>query len=114
MTPLDLRTQIPLAAGTLLLALLLGRRRGRAATLALVLVSVAVTGRYLYWRISTTLGADWSIDAVLGGVLLAAEIYSCAMLLLAYYQSAAPLRRRPVPLPPDPSHLLPRLFARFS
>ena len=102
-TPLDLRTQIALAAGTLLLALLLGRRRGRAATLALVLVSVAVTGRYLYWRISTTLAADWSIDAVLGGVLLAAEIYSCAMLLLAYYQSAAPLRRRPVPLPPDPS-----------
>src|SRR5439155_9154509 len=102
-TPLDLRTQIALAAGTLLLALLLGRRRGRAATLALVLVSVAVTGRYLYWRISTTLAADWSIDAVLGGALLAAEIYSCAMLLLAYYQSAAPLRRRPVPLPPDPS-----------
>ena len=33
-TPLDLRTQIALAAGTLLLALLLGRRRGRAATLA--------------------------------------------------------------------------------
>src|SRR5438445_3172156 len=102
-TPLDLRTQIALAAGSLLLALLLARRRGRAATLALVLVSVAVTGRYLYWRISTTLAADWSIDAVLGGVLLAAEIYSCAMLLLAYYQSAAPLRRRPVPLPPDPS-----------
>jgi cellulose synthase (UDP-forming) len=102
-TPLDLRTQFALAAGTLLVALLLGRRRGRAATLALVLVSVAVTGRYLYWRITTTIGGDWSVDAVLGGVLLAAEIYSCAMLLLAYYQSVAPLRRRPIPLPPDPS-----------
>jgi cellulose synthase (UDP-forming) len=102
-TPLDLRTQFALAAGTLLLAVAIGRRRGRAATLALVLVSIAVTGRYLYWRLTTTIGGEWSVDAVLGGILLAAEIYSCTMLLLAYFQSVAPLRRRPVPLPPDPA-----------
>ena len=102
-TPLDLRTQFALAAGTFLLALAIGQRRGRAAVLALVLVSTAVTARYLYWRVTTTIGGEWSVDAVLGGVLLAAEMYSCAMLLLAYYQSFAPLHRRPVPLPADPS-----------
>src|SRR2546421_12950996 len=66
-TPLDLRTQIALAAGTLLLALLLGRRRGRAATLAPGLVSVAVTGRDLYLRISATRGVHLALAALLRG-----------------------------------------------
>ena len=100
-TPLGLRTQFALAAGTVAVALLLGRSQGRLATLALVLVSITATSRYLYWRLSTTIGGEWSLDAVLGGVLLAAELYSCAMLLLAYAQSVAGLRRKPVPLPDE-------------
>ena len=100
-TPLDLRTQFALAAGTVTVALLLGRSKSRLATLALVLVSITATGRYLYWRLSTTIGGEWSADAVLGGVLLAAELYSCAMLVLAYAQSVAGLRRKPVPMPED-------------
>jgi cellulose synthase (UDP-forming) len=102
-TPLDLRTQFALAAGTFLAALALGRLRSRAATLALIVLSVAVTARYLYWRITTTAAAEWSLDTVLASVLLAAELYSCAMLLLAYGQSIARLPRRPVPMPEDVS-----------
>jgi cellulose synthase (UDP-forming) len=102
-TPLDLRTQAAVAAGTFALALLVGRSRGPLAQLALVLVSITATGRYFYWRLTTTAAADWSLDAVLGGVLLAAELYSFAMLLLAYGQSIAQLPRRPVPLPEDVS-----------
>jgi cellulose synthase (UDP-forming) len=100
-TPLDLRTQFALAGGTFLAALALGRLRSRAATLALIVLSVAVTGRYLYWRITTTAAAEWSVDTVLASILLAAELYSCAMLLLAYGQSIASLPRHPVPLPED-------------
>ena len=100
-TPLDLRTQFALAAGTVAVALLLGRSKGRLATLALMLVSLTATARYLYWRLTTTIGGEWSLDAVLGGILLAAELYSCAMLALAYAQSVAGLRRRPVPLPEE-------------
>lgn len=100
-TPLDLRTQFALATAMVVAALLVGRSRGRLALLTLVLLSVAATARYLYWRLSTTLSADWSFDAVLGGILLAAELYACAMLLLAYFQSIAGLRRKPLPLPPD-------------
>ena len=100
-TPLDLRTQVALAAGTVTVALLLGRSKSRLATLSLVVVSITATSRYLYWRLSTTIGGEWSIDAVLGGVLLAAELYSCAMLVLAYAQSVAGLRRKPVPMPED-------------
>ena len=102
-TPLDLRTQAALAVGTFVAALLIGRKRGRTARLALIVTSIAVTGRYLYWRITTTIGGEWSVDAVLGAILLCAELYSCAMLVLAYAQSAAPLRRKPVPLPEDVS-----------
>src|SRR5438477_3708458 len=100
-TPLDLRTQFALALGTFLGALAIGRLRSRAATLALIVLSVAVTGRYLYWRITTTAAAEWSVDTVLAAILLAAELYSCAMLLLAYGQSIARLPRRPAPMPAD-------------
>jgi cellulose synthase (UDP-forming) len=103
MTPLDLQTQFLLAAATLATALLVARNKGRLATLSLVAISIAVTARYYFWRISTTLSADWSVDAVLGGILLGAELYSGAMLLLAYWQSIAPLDRRPVPLPREVS-----------
>ena len=100
-TPLDLRTQFALAFGTVAVSLLLARSRSALATLALVLVSITATGRYFYWRLTTTIGGEWSFDAVLGGVLLAAELYSGAMLILAYGQSVAGLRRKPVPLPED-------------
>ena len=102
-TPLNLRTQVALAGAILMAALAIGRMRGRTVTLLLVLLSTATTGRYLWWRLSTTLSADWSFDAVLSGVLLGAELYACAMLLLAYAQSVAGLRRRPLPMPSDPA-----------
>src|SRR3954469_13884775 len=100
-TPLDLRTQLALASALVVTALIIGRSQGRLATLSLVLLSVATTGRYLWWRLGTTLSSDWSFDAVLSGILLAAELCACASLLLAYGQSIAGLRRRPVPLPAD-------------
>jgi len=102
-TPLDLRTQFALAGALIAAALIVARSQGRLATLVLVLLSVATTSRYLWWRLGTTLASDWSFDAVLSGMLLAAELYACAMLLLAYGQSIAGLRRRPVPLPQDVS-----------
>jgi cellulose synthase (UDP-forming) len=100
-TPLDLRTQAALAVGTFLLAAALARLAGRRAALVLVLVSVAATARYLVWRATATVGGEWSVDAALSAVLLLAELYSCAVLLLAYLQSVAPLPRRPLPLPHD-------------
>ncbi len=102
-TPLDLRSQAALAAAMFVVALAVGRVRGPTARLVLVLLSVTATSRYLWWRFTSTVALEWSADAALGLVLLAAELYSCAMLLLAYGQSIAALRRRPVPLPQDRS-----------
>src|ERR1051325_8267287 len=90
-TPLDLHTQLAVAVAKVVLAILFGRGKGELAKLALVGISLAATARYLWWRFSTTIADQWSVDAVLGAVLLAAELYSCAMLVLAYVQSVAPL-----------------------
>jgi cellulose synthase (UDP-forming) len=101
-TPLDLRSQALFAGGAFALCLLLNRRAGQSVTLTMALISMAVSARYLCWRIGTTLFASqWSVDVALGGVLLAAEVYAFVMLLLGYLQSLATLERKPVPLPRD-------------
>ncbi|MFL5276877.1 MAG: UDP-forming cellulose synthase catalytic subunit [Myxococcales bacterium] len=102
-TPLDLRMQFVVAAATFAIALAAGRGKSELSRLGLVALSLAATTRYLWWRFSTTIADQWSTDAVLGAVLLAAELYSCAMLVLAYVQSIAPLARKPAPLPEDVS-----------
>jgi len=43
--------------------------------------SLATTGRYLWWRLGTTLSSDWSFDAVLSGILL--DIYGARAILVA-------------------------------
>ncbi len=101
MTPLDLRSQAALAVCTVLLAAVVRRTRRTGARFVLVFLSVAATSRYLWWRLSSTVSPGWSLDALLGFVLLAAELYSSAMLVLAYVQSVAPLPRQVVPLPND-------------
>jgi cellulose synthase (UDP-forming) len=101
-TPLDLRNQLLLGGGALLLALVLDRvSKAHLVTLALVLISITVSTRYLFWRVSVTLASDLSLEAVLSGILLAAELYAFAMLLLGYLQVLGRLPRKPAPLPPS-------------
>ena len=101
-TPLELRHQALVGAATFAAALVLSRIAGRAAVLAMIALSAAVSTRYLWWRISMTLPTGWSADAICGALLLLAELYAWAMLLLGYFQSLHPLDRKPVPLPEDP------------
>lgn len=100
-TPLSLRAQALFGAVVFAAALVLSRRRGMTARLTLVLVSVAVSTRYLYWRITATIDGELAIDLVPALLLLGAELYTYVVLLLGYLQSTGPLRRPPVPLPPD-------------
>lgn len=101
-TPLDLRAQAALGAIVFGAALVLNRFAGRGITLLLIALSVGVSTRYFFWRISSTLSLSWTPDGIAGGVLLLAEFYAFSMLLLGYFQSLLPLERRPVPLPEDP------------
>ncbi len=99
--PLDPRGQTLFAASLLAAALLAALSSSRAATLALVVASVLSSTRYLFWRCSTTIVAGISVDDAASALLLAAELYAFAMLLLGYFQSALPLERKPPTLPED-------------
>jgi len=84
------------------IALLVRRVPGRYATLILVVLSITVSCRYLWWRYTATLNWNNNFDLACGIVLLAAETYSWLVLMLGYVQVAWPLQRKPSALPADP------------
>jgi cellulose synthase (UDP-forming) len=100
-TPLTLNQQLTLSVAIFVAALVVNRFSGRFATLALMFLSVVVSSRYLYWRVTDTMYMDHVFDLVLAGGLLLAEIYAFVVLLLGYVQTAWPLERAPEPLPED-------------
>lgn len=99
--PLDIPGQIIFSMGTFLVALLVNRLAGRLPTLIMLTFSVTVSCRYMYWRMTETLGFENLLDAFFGFGLLLAELYALLVLLVGYFQTAWPLRRQPVSMPPD-------------
>ncbi len=76
--------------------------KSRKASLVLVVLSVTITSRYLFWRLTDTLVFEDVFQSILALGLLAAEAYAGCLLTLSYFQTAYPLERKPVPLPVDP------------
>ncbi|MDP4077369.1 UDP-forming cellulose synthase catalytic subunit [Acidovorax sp. A1169] len=101
--PLDLQSQWLFSAGSFAAALLLGRTPGRLSTLAMIVLSITASTRYIYWRLTDTVGFENLLDAFFGFGLVMAELYAFLVLLIGYFQTAWPLQRRPVPLPADSS-----------
>ena len=99
--PLNAMEQLAFAAISFVFALLLGRVAGRLVTLAMIILSAAMSLRYMYWRVTETLGFERPLDMLFGYGLLIAEFYALTVLLLSYFQSSWPLRRPPAPLPAD-------------
>jgi cellulose synthase (UDP-forming) len=75
--------------------------KSRQASLVLVVMSVSITARYLFWRMSDTIVFEQVFQSILAFGLLAAELYAGILLTLSYIQTAYPLDRKPVPLPAD-------------
>ncbi|MES2711786.1 MAG: UDP-forming cellulose synthase catalytic subunit [Pseudomonadota bacterium] len=99
--PLEPLEQGCLTIGTIVVMVLALRVPGRPVTLFLAALSVAVSGRYLFWRIADTMEFEsfWQAFFMVG--LLMAEIYAGFALLLGYFQTLWPLERKPLPLPRD-------------
>ncbi len=101
--------QIVLGSVSVVIVLILNRvTRSQVVTLALMLLSMAATLRYGWWRVHSVVQhfADESnqhitIDAVLMLVLLSAEAYTILIMVLGFMQTSSPLRRRPIALPED-------------
>ncbi|MCA6216238.1 UDP-forming cellulose synthase catalytic subunit [Ideonella sp. B7] len=88
------------------LALLLRRLPGRYPAIALATIGLLAMGRYAWWRLTTTLQFDSTVEALLGYGLLTAEVYTWLIFLLGFIQTIYPLQRQPAPLPED-RHLWP-------
>jgi cellulose synthase (UDP-forming) len=73
----------------------------RAVTMFLVMLSLAVSLRYLVWRATQTLGFTSWLEVLLGSILVLAECYAIVVLVLGYVQTVWPLHRQPIPLPED-------------
>ncbi|MGJ7469030.1 UDP-forming cellulose synthase catalytic subunit [Kosakonia cowanii] len=84
-------------------ALLVRRIPGRFSVLMLVVLSLTVSCRYIWWRYTSTLNWDDPVSLVCGLVLLFAETYAWIVLVLGYFQVIWPLNRQPVPLLKDMS-----------
>jgi len=83
--------------------LVAGRSKSRRTTVFLVLLSFAVTSRYLWWRVTETIEFENALQGFLSLGLFLAECYAGTLLFLSYVQLTYPLNRRPTALPRDPS-----------
>lgn len=101
--PLDVKHQLLLSGAVFLAALLMRRSPSRVAVLALMGLSLTMSTRYIWWRLTETMGVSSLVDLTLGLGLVMAELYAFVVLLFGYFQVAWPLNRKPVPLPEDQS-----------
>jgi cellulose synthase (UDP-forming) len=98
-TPFDLQTQAAFAVFCAVVFFFVNRFKTRMATLIIVMLSVLISTRYLWWRTTETLGFVDPFDMMFGYGLYAAEVYAWIVLMIGYFQVVWPLERRPVPLP---------------
>lgn len=93
--PLELERQLAFAGLCLALLLLLRKIPGRLPVMAMIALSLVATLRYVYWRLTDTLGFDNWLDMFFGYGLVAAETYALIVLAFGYMQTAWPLQRKP-------------------
>ena len=93
--PQNLYSQAVFAAVCFAASLIIRKQAGRLAILTLITLSLIASLRYMYWRLSDTLGFDNWQDAVFGYGLVLAELYALLVLVFGYVQTAWPLHRKP-------------------
>lgn len=83
------------------IALVVRRIPGRFAALMLIVLSLTVSCRYIWWRYTSTLNWNDPVSLACGLLLLFAETYAWLVLVMGYFQVVWPLNRQPVPMPED-------------
>lgn len=97
--PFERNGQLIFSLTLLGVALYIRRYVGTLVTLVLIGLSVLASTRYLYWRFTSSMALGLNADLVLGLGLLVAEFYAWLILVLGYFQTIWPLRRKPVSMP---------------
>jgi len=99
--PFSLEAQAAFVVVLMVTAMILRQVPGRFPAMLLMVASVIVSCRYIWWRTSSTINWDDALGLTLGLLLLFAELYAWVVLLLGYFQNSWPLQRSPVALPDD-------------
>ncbi|MFC0226086.1 UDP-forming cellulose synthase catalytic subunit [Serratia aquatilis] len=99
--PLELFAQFVFVLLLWGIAMIVRRIPGRLPRLMLIVLSLTVSCRYLWWRYTSTLNWDDPVSLICGLLLLLAETYAWVVLVLGYFQTIWPLNRQPVPMPAD-------------
>jgi len=100
LSPLD---QAFFGLGTFLVFLVVNRFKGQGVSVFLIMLSLAMSLRYIFWRLTETLQFVTWLEMFLGVGLALAEVYALIVLVLGYVQTIWPLQRKPLPLPEDPA-----------
>ena len=102
-TPMDSQKQYIFGLLSIGILFLMGFSKRRSISVIMVVMSLLMSTRYMYFRLTQTLHFNSEIEAILGMGLFLAEVYIWVMLLLNYLQTVWPLKREIVPLPDDMS-----------
>ena len=99
--PLDVRYQFIFVFLMWITALILKSVKNRVSLMLLIVISIIIATRYIYWRIHSTLLLVDTFTAICAITLLIAEMYTFVILILSYFQVSWVLERKPYPLPED-------------
>ncbi|HEY2454942.1 MAG TPA: UDP-forming cellulose synthase catalytic subunit [Scandinavium sp.] len=102
-TPMDSQKQSIFGLLSVGILFLMGFSKRRSISVIMVVTSLLMSTRYMYFRLTQTLHFNSEIEAILGTGLFLAEVYIWVMLLLNYLQTVWPLNRDITPLPDDMS-----------
>lgn len=83
------------------IAILLFQAQTRLTLLMLIVISIIVSSRYIWWRYTETINPNGYLSVVFTWLLLLAETYAFIVMLLGYFQVCWVLDRKPVSMPDD-------------
>lgn len=96
--PLDLASQWIFGAGVIVAGISVARLKSRRATLAICVLALLASTRYMFWRTTQTLDFGTPLELFLGMGLYIAEVYAWLILVLGFLQTSWPIRRLPMEL----------------
>lgn len=101
MQPFSVRGQFIFSVSMFIFAYVFRKVPGRSASLIMICMSLLISCRYMWWRLTSTLNWDDPLSITCGCFLMFAELYSWLILALGYFQVSWPLHRQPQELPAD-------------
>jgi hypothetical protein len=93
---------VALAGGTIVGMMVLSRWKSRKGSLAIGILAIITSTRYIFWRTTQTLSFGTPFEALFGTGLYLAELYAWVLLILGFLQTTWPLERPVAEIEGDP------------